>query len=75
VLVTVLAITVVIAVLAVYGLMQARIARNRVDMHMRDATALRLITDAESILAKQRSGSVVRGFQELLVSCARNSFT
>jgi WD40 repeat protein len=68
VLMMVLTATVLIAVLAVAGFVQASLARSEADDRAREATALRLVSEAESMLAGVRPGGDVRAFQQLLAA-------
>ena len=73
ILVTVLAVTAIIAVVAVilgvqatHARKQADTARGQADMRFRDATSLRLVSEAQPMLAGTRSGGEVRAYQQLL---------
>ena len=68
ILVTVLAVTAIIAVVAVIFGVQANHARKQADTRFREATALRLVAEAQPVLAGARSGSEVRAYQQLLVA-------
>ncbi len=63
-----LAVTAVVAVVAVILGVQANHARNQADARFREATSLRLVSEAQSMLAGTRSGGDVRAFQQLLVA-------
>ncbi|MGV9836145.1 nSTAND1 domain-containing NTPase [Nocardia niigatensis] len=65
---SVLAVTLVIAVVAVFGLVQARIAQRRADTRTREAIALRLTSEGQSMLAGIQTGGDVRAFQEILAA-------
>ena len=67
ILITVLAVTAVIAVVAVILGVQANHARKQADARFREATSLRLVSEAQSMLAGTRSGGDVRAFEQLLV--------
>ena len=64
----VLAVTAIIAVVAVILGVQANDARNQADARFREATSLRLVSEAQSMLAGTRSGGAVRAFQQLVVA-------
>ncbi|WAM19967.1 nSTAND1 domain-containing NTPase [Rhodococcus sp. JS3073] len=64
----VLAVTAVIALVAVYGLVGAVQARNQAEERTNQATALRLISEAEQIVAGDRSGSDVQALQQVLAA-------
>ena len=59
-----LAVTAVIAVVAVILGVQANNARHQADARFREATSLRLVSEAQSMLAGTRSGGDVRAFQQ-----------
>ena len=67
VLIAVLAVTAIVAVMAVILGMQANTARNQSDARFREATSLRLVSEAQSMLAGNRPGGDVRAFEQLLV--------
>ena len=67
ILVTVLTVTAIIAVVAVVLGIQADHARKQADARFREATSLRLVSEAQSMLAGTRSGGDVRAFEQLLV--------
>jgi WD40 repeat protein len=74
ILVTVLAVTAIIAVVAVilgvqanHARKQADSARDQANARFRESTALRLVSDAQSILAGSRSGDPARAYKQLLV--------
>ena len=64
----VLAITLVIAVAAVYGFVTATKARNRADARTREAVASKLTSQGESMLAGVRGGGEVQALQQILAS-------
>jgi WD40 repeat protein len=71
----VLAATAVVAVIAVIGgitavigFAQARTARNEAQGRFREATGLRLVAEAQGMLAGTRPGGDARAFEELLAS-------
>ncbi|WP_051027819.1 nSTAND1 domain-containing NTPase, partial [Nocardia higoensis] len=64
----VLAVTLVIALVAVFGLVQARIAQRRADARTHDAIALRLTSEGQSMLAGIQTGGDVRAFQQILAA-------
>ncbi len=74
ILVTVLAVTAIIAVVAVILGIYANHARNQADIArdqayaFREATSLRLVSEAQSMLAGARSGGPVRAYQQLLAA-------
>ena len=68
ILIAVLAVTAVVAVVAVMLGVQANHARNQADARFREATSLRLVSEAQSMLAGTRSGGDVRAFEQLLVA-------
>ena len=63
-----LAVTAIVAVVAVILGVQANHARKQADARFREATSLRLVSEAQSMLAGTRSGGDVRAFQQLLVA-------
>ena len=74
-LVTVLAVTAIIAVVAVilgvqanHARNEADIARDQADARFRESTALRLVSEAQSMLAGARSGDPARACQQLVVA-------
>ncbi len=67
ILITVLAVTAVIAVVAVMLGIQANHARKQADTRFRQATGLWLVSEAQSMLAGARSGRLVRAYQQLVV--------
>ena len=74
ILIAVLTVTALIAGAAVYGFVtatnarhQADVARKQADARYRESTALRLVSEAQSMLAGARSGSPVRAYQQLVV--------
>jgi WD40 repeat protein len=70
ILVTVLAFTAIIAVVAVMLGVQANHAQKRADERFREATSLRLVSEGESMLAGTRPGVTVQSYQELLAAHA-----
>ena len=68
ILVTVLAVTVIVAVVAVILGLQANHAQKQADTRFREATSLRLVSEAPSMLAGARSGGEVRAYQQLVVA-------
>ncbi|MCP2300092.1 WD40 repeat [Nocardia amikacinitolerans] len=64
----VLAVTVVIAVVAVYGLVRARSEEKEAQARFREATAARLATNAQSALSGARPADDVRTIQETLAA-------
>ena len=68
ILITVLAVTAIVAVVAVILGVQANQARKEADTRFREATSLRLVSEAQSMLAGTRSGGDVRAFQQLLTA-------
>ena len=68
ILITVLAVTAVIAVVAVILGVQANNAQHQADTRFREATSLRLVSEAQSMLAGTRSGGDVRAYQQLVVA-------
>jgi WD40 repeat protein len=66
----VLTATVLIAVLAVAGFVQASVARSEADTRAREATALRLTAEGRSMLTGDRPGGDVRALQQLLAAYA-----
>ena len=67
VLIAVLAVTAIVAVMAVILGVQANNARNQSDARFREATSLRIVSEAQSMLAGNRPGGDVRAFEQLLV--------
>ena len=67
ILIAVLAMTAVVAVLAAFLYVRANNATHQADMRFREATALRLVSEAQSMLAGARSGGPVRAYQQLVV--------
>ncbi|MDH6247946.1 WD40 repeat protein, partial [Mycobacterium sp. OTB74] len=65
---TVLAVTIIIALVAVILGVQANHARKQADVRFREATGLRLVSEAQPVLAGARSGDEVRAYQQLLVA-------
>jgi hypothetical protein len=72
---TVLAATAIVAVIAliggvtaVIGFAQARTARNEAQSRFREATSLKLVAEAQGMLAGTRSGGDARAFQQLLAA-------
>jgi WD40 repeat protein len=68
VLMMVLTATVLIAALAVAGFVRASVAESDADARAREATALRLISEAQSMLTGDRPGGDVRALQQLLAA-------
>ena len=68
ILITVLAITAVIAVVAVLLGVQANHARKQADTRFREATSLRLVSEAQQMLTGTRSGGSVRAYQQLVAA-------
>ena len=66
--VTALAVTAVVAVAAGLRGVQASHARKQADMHFRESTGLRLVSEAQSMLAGTRSGGAVRAYQQMLAA-------
>ena len=66
--VAVLAVTAIVAVVAVILGVQANHARNQADARFREATSLRLVSEAQPMLAGTRSGGDVRAYQQLLAA-------
>ncbi|MEV0028080.1 TIR domain-containing protein [Nocardia sp. NPDC050793] len=64
----VLAVTVVIAVVAVYGLVRARSEEKEADLRFREATAARLATAVQAALSGARPRDDVRAIQEALAT-------
>ena len=72
ILLTVLAVIAVIAVIAaVVGFVQAWQAKRETDRILREATSLRLVAEAQSMLAHTRFEGDVRAFQQLIVARRR----
>jgi WD40 repeat protein len=67
ILVAVLAVTAVIAAVAVALGIQANRAQEQADKRLREETSLRLVSEAQSMLAGARFGGDVRAYQQLLV--------
>jgi WD40 repeat protein len=63
-----LAITVVIAVAAVYGFVTATNARKQADERTREAVASKLTSQGEAMLAGVRGGGAVRALQDILTA-------
>jgi WD40 repeat protein len=70
ILITVLAVTAAIAVVAVILGVQADTTRQQVVVQRNEATALRLVTEARPMFAGSGSGGYVRALQQLLVAHA-----
>ena len=75
ILVTVLAVTAIVAVVAVIlGVLanherkRANIAREQADTRFREATSLRLVSEAPSMLAGTRPGGTARAYQQLVAA-------
>jgi WD40 repeat protein len=66
ILITVLAVTVIIALVAVILGVQANHARKQADTRFREATSLRLVSEAQPMLAGTRSDGPVRAYQQLV---------
>ena len=66
----VLALAVVVALVAVFGVIQASRANSRARDALREATSGRLTSEAQSMLAGAQSGEDIRAFQELLAADA-----
>ena len=66
----VLAVTLIIAIAAVGGFVWAFSAQRQADKRMRDAIALRLVAQGQSMLADQQPGGEVQGIQRLLAGNA-----
>ena len=64
----VLAVAIVIALVAVIGFIQAFRAKREADARTREATTLRLVSEAQSMLGGVRPGGDVRAFQQLLAA-------
>ena len=64
----VLAVTAIIAVVAVTMGMQANHARDQADKRFREATSLRLVSEAQPMLTGTRSGGAVRAYQQLVAA-------
>ena len=64
----VLAVTLVIAAAAVYGFVTATNARHQADARAREAIALKLTSQGESMLAGVQGGGDVRAIQQILVT-------
>jgi WD40 repeat protein len=67
ILIAVLAVTAIVAVVAVALGVQADHARKQADTRFRESTALRLVSEAQAMLAGTRPGSPLRAYQQLLV--------
>jgi WD40 repeat protein len=67
---TVLAVTTVIAIVAVIGLVWASIAQHQANTRTREAVALRLVAEGQSMLPGDRSGGEIRGLQQILAGHA-----
>src|SRR6185312_1169927 len=74
ILIAVLTVTALIGGAAVYGFLtatnarhQADVARNQADARFREATSLRLVSEAQSMLDETRSGGPLRAYKQLLV--------
>ena len=63
-----LAVTAIIAVVAVILGVQANHARKQADARFREATSLRLVSEAQPMLAGARPGGAVRAYQQLLAA-------
>ncbi len=68
ILVTVLAVTAIVAVVAVMLGVQANHARKQADTRFREATSNRLVAEAQSMLAGTRPGGPVQPYQQLLAA-------
>ena len=75
ILITVLAVTAVVAVVAVilgvqadHARKQADVARQQADARFREATSLRLVSEAQQMLAGTRSLNDVRAFEQLVAA-------
>ena len=64
----VLAVTAIIAVVAVAMGIQANHARDQADKRFREATSLRLVSEAQPMLTGTRSGGAVRAYQQLVAA-------
>ncbi len=64
----VLAVTAVVAVIAVAGFLWANSASDRAHRQFLDATSLRLQSDAQGLLSGARPGGDERGLQEILIA-------
>ncbi|MEV3901101.1 TIR domain-containing protein [Mycobacterium sp. NPDC050551] len=71
----VLAMTAVVAVVAVVGLVYATSARHQAQDRFRQATSVRLASDADSMLNGSRPGSDARALHELLAANALSANT
>ena len=60
--------TAVIAVVAGFLYVRANTAQEKADSRFREATALRLVSEAQSMLAGSRAGGAVRAYQQLLAA-------
>jgi WD40 repeat protein len=65
---TAVAATVLTAVLATAGFVQASVTRSEADARAREATALRLSAEGQAMLAGVRSGGDVRALQQMLAA-------
>ena len=68
ILVALLAVTAIVAVVAVALGVQANHARQQADARFREATSLRLVAEAQPMLAGTRPGGAVRAYQQLLAA-------
>jgi WD40 repeat protein len=68
ILVALLAATAIVAVGAVALGLQANQERKRSDERFREATSLRLVAEAQPMLAGSRAGGAVRGYEQLLAA-------
>ena len=68
ILVALLAVTAIVAVVAVALGVQANHARKQADARFREATSLRLVSEAQPMLAGTRPGGAVRAYQQLVAA-------
>jgi WD40 repeat protein len=65
---TILAATTIVAVIAIAAAVTAVIERHQAQTRFREATSLRLVAEAQGMLAGARPGGDVRAFQQLLAA-------